>query len=182
MNGHMKKLLIPLLAALFLLPSCIGVEKPDVPAEEPDNTPVAAVMEYTMKATDETLGTLDLTVKYYDADGTVHSDAITKTTWTKTVKCALPAKFGACIEVALKSGAVVTGEETFHVNCGYSYKTYAVNAAGETVGRTYAYGDTHKTDMARHKIPTWLEKRSGPLVKFGYNFDASGAGSDGSWE
>ena len=64
-----------------------------------DPTPAAAVMDYSLTVGDDMLNMPDLTVEYYDANGQVQSEAMTRKTWTKNVKAQLPATLG----VRLKS-------------------------------------------------------------------------------
>ena len=175
----MKKFLILVLAALFLLPACGKQDDPDTP-EDVNTTPVAAVMAYSFSVSSDMLATFDLTVEYYDADGKVHTESMTQAAWSKNVKSPLPATLGARLKVALKAGADVSSEETIKVDHGYSYKGSVVNERGEAMD-AFQGGTNSSLSITRNKISAWLDNHSDGLVKFLYTFDRNGNHSEGKW-
>ena len=152
--------------------------------EAPDTTPVAAKMSYSFTlGSDDMVNMLDVTIDYYDADGTVKSEAMTGKTWSKTVQSTgLPAKLGARMRVAVKAEANLTAKETFVVSSGYEYVGSAVNKKGENVGETFGTGSTSTMTIKSSQVAEWAERHKDGLRKYLHSIAADGSHTSISWE
>ena len=181
----MKKNLMTMAAVLCcaaLFTSC-GKSNPDQPGT-PDNTPVAAVMDYKFTVTDDLFSAFNLTVEYCDAAGAVKTETMTSKEWTKTVRTdKLPATLGARVKIQLKDGFDSSKEGVFTAKHSYHYEYYVVNKSNEKLGSTVSNGSEGGSDMKYEKVPDYagryLDK---PIMKFLFNFAADGTATSGSWE
>lgn len=179
----MKKNLMTLAAALccsVLFNACNKDNGNDSP-EVDDTKPVSAVMEYSLTVGDNMLAALNLTIEYYDADGTVKTEQMTQKSWTKKVKAKLPITLGARLKAQLKDGVDVSSWEKFTAAYGYNYNGYAVSASDLVVGNIVAKGTESSLDMKGDKVPEWLERHTDGLIKFAFDFAEGGQATSRSW-
>lgn len=87
---------------------------------------------YILELSQTYLDIADVTITYLDNNGNEQTEAITSTSWTKTIsRNSVPASFYAKPSFTLKEGVDATQKYNFSTNIGYSYKT--LNAKGEIV-------------------------------------------------
>ena len=148
----------------------------------PDTKAVAAVMNCKVNVGDDMLAALDLTVEYYDADGKVQSEKMTKKEWEKEIRTKLPATLGARLKAKLKPDFDVTSGQKFIAECGYSYAGYAVNAAEEVVATPAISVGEESMSMRVGEIAEWLERHPDGIVAYLYTFDTSGKATAATWQ
>lgn len=182
----MKKTLT--LAALIccamttLFTSCTNDEDNKLKPEAEDNTPVAAVMNYTLSVGDDILGSFNVTVQYYNAAGELQSEPMTQSEWKKSVKANLPVRLGARLTIQAKEGVNFANIEKFNVSYSYSFSGYAVSATDKVVGNQVSGGTSTSMSMKGDRVSEWSERRADGLVKFLYSFAADGQATSISWE
>lgn len=87
---------------------------------------------YKLELSQTYLDIADITITYLDENGNEQTEAITSTTWTKTVsRNGVPTSFSAEPSFTLKEGVDATQKYDFSSNYGYDYNT--LNAKGEVV-------------------------------------------------
>ena len=162
--------------------SCDKYDDNKLKPETEDTTPVAAVMNYTLKVGDDILGSFNLTVEYYNAEGKLQTEPMTQSEWKKSVKANLPVNLGARLKIQLKEGINFDNIEKFNVSYGYSFNGYAVSANDKVVGNQVSGGTDTSMSMKGDKVIEWSERRADGLVKFLYSFAADGQATSTSWE
>ena len=85
-----------------------------------DRTPVAAAMEYKMELGDQMLALFNMTIEYYDSDGTLKSEPMTQNTWTKKVRAKLPVTLGMRVRGQVKPGVDIDSQEK--IFCSYGFE------------------------------------------------------------
>ena len=94
----MKKIMMTLAAVLCcamtttVFTAC-GSDDDDK-SEPASNKPVAAVMDVALSVGDDMVDKVNLSVEYYDANGKIQTETLTKKDWTKSVQAKVPATFG----------------------------------------------------------------------------------------
>lgn len=146
----------------------------------PDTKAVAAVMTCKMDVSDDILAALDLTVEYYDADGKVQSEKMTKKEWEKEIRTTLPATLGARLKAKLKPDFDVTSDQKFAF--GYSYAGYAVNSSDDVVATPLIKAGERSKTLKADEIAEWIESQPEGIVAYLYFFDASGNASAATWQ
>jgi methionine-rich copper-binding protein CopC len=182
----MKKIMMTLAAVLCcamtttVFTAC-GSDDDDK-SEPASNKPVAAVMDFTLSVSDDMVDKANLTVEYYDANGKVQTETLTKKDWTKSVQAKLPATFGIRLMVKAKEGVDYASLEKFTESYTYSYSVYPVNASG-TVLEGGKSGNSHSSlDIPGSKVAEWIADKSGGILKILYTVDANGQVTSGNWQ
>ena len=157
-------------------------DEPGNPTPETDLTPVAALMDYTLTMGEDMLNMCDITIEYYDTDGKVKNEALTKGSWEKRVLAPLPASLGVRVKAKLKSGANPSSQESFTAAYGYDYMGYAVNSTGGVVSDVVGRGSSTSMSMKGDKVEEWLTRHADGLFSFLYSFDAKGKPTRETWE
>ena len=143
---------------------------------------VAAIMNCKMDVSDDILAALDLTVEYYDADGKVQSEKMTKKEWEKEIRTKLPATLGARLKAKLKPDFDVTSDQKFAFAFGYSYAGYAVNSSDDVVATPHIKAGERSKTLKADEIAEWIESQPEGIVAYLYFFDASGNASAATWQ
>ena len=173
------------MAALFATACSSKDDDPTTPEEQKkDDTAVACVMDHDISVNDALFDNFDLTVDYYDTDGSIKSEKMTQKQWSKRVLGPLPFKMGGRVRVTLKEGADVTSDELLKTSGDYHYTVLAVNKDGELVGELDSKTLTHNLDLKRSKIPAWLElieQRGRGILSIVFQFDEKGIYKQVSW-
>lgn len=147
-----------------------------------DRKPVAAVMDYSLRVSNDMLSTFDLTIEYYDENGKVQTEAMTKKEWKKNVKAQLPATLGARVKARLKDGVDPATIERVFADYGYNYQGHTENASGSAAGNSVLHGNDFAVSLTSESINIWLERNAGGFVKFLINFAADGTPTSGNWQ
>ena len=147
-----------------------------------DVTPAAEKMDYILTTSDEMLNTLNLTVEYYDANGSIQSEQMTQTEWKKTVRAKLPATHGLRLKMQVKNGVDVKSIATFRamVNFLASYDT--MNSGDGVVVKGTTITKQFTLDMPGGSIPYWVEQHANGIVSILYTFDMEGKETKGTWQ
>lgn len=117
------------------LTACGGDDEPNVPVEPAkDTTPAFVLMKFTYEATQDMLDYCNVVVKYNDGTGE-KNETMTTTSWSKTVKAALPATLSFDREVTLKADKDITAVEKFTYCNSYSNPYEIVNKSGESLSK-----------------------------------------------
>lgn len=178
-----KKFILAAIICCALTTVFTSCNEEDKTKPEPEDlTPVAAVMNYTLKAGDEILNSFNVTIEYYDADGQLKTEPMTAKEWTKDVKADLPATLGARMTIQPKEGVNFENLEQFTAAYGYSYRGYAVSANDKVVGQIVSNGIDTTLPMKGDKVSIWQERHADGIVKFLFTFDAEGKADSSSWE
>ena len=143
---------------------------------------VAAVMNYMVDVGDDMFAALDLTIEYYDANGIVQTETLTKKDWTKSVQAKLPATFGIRLMVKAKEGVDYASLEKFTESYTYSYSVYPVNASGTVLGGGKSGSSHSSLDIPGSKVAEWIADKSGGILKILYAVDANGQVTSGNWQ
>ena len=139
----------------------------------PDKTPVAGVMEAKFEVSEDIIKYLDVTVEYYDADGSVKKEQMDKTTWSKQVKAKLTAKLGARLLMKLKDGVDVSTLTNTTFAYSYSYRCAAVTSSDVEVGEVLISSPSFSTTVTNsEKLSEFINKhKDDGLVKFLFILD-----------
>ena len=182
----MKKTMMTLAAVLCCALAFNACTKndPSTPEEGGKTRAVCAKMIYKFTlGNDDMLKVLDLTVEYYDENGTVKTEPMTVSSWTKTVQSkTLPAILGARLKGQLKADVNIDEIEKFTAATGYNYSAAALDEDGEIVGKTYTSGSSSSLSMNGNKINIWMDSNKDGIRKFLLCFDANGIATSGTWE
>ena len=173
----MKKIMLTLAAVLCcamtttVLTACGGSDDSgNVPG--PDKTPVAGVMEAKFEVSEDIIKYLDVTVEYYDADGSVKKEQMDKTTWSKQVKAKLTAKLGARLSMKVKDGVDVSTITKMTFAVADPYKLYCVDSSSSEVGAVKIGGASSSITITGNQLAELLKKReNGVFSKFLYILD-----------
>jgi len=170
----MKKAFL-LMAAAILTSLCVACGKSDDEKPEPeDPTPVGAEMKLSFNTTTEMLATLDITISYFNEDGTKTDVKLSETSWNVTVNAPLPAIMGMRVTAALKEGVSPSAADTFKASYSYSYSGNSVSEDGKVAGITVSGGISSELSMKGDKISSWLERHEDGLVHIIYRFYEDG--------
>ena len=165
--------------------SCNNTNNPDPQTEEPqqeDRTPVAAYIDYYYSTNDSMLNVFDIKLEYYDSEGKLQVENLTKTEWKLTAKSALPAKLGMRAKLAFKDGVEAETLPKMRLLYFCSFKTSAVDAKGNRVGEEKYNEFYNRNGFAGNKISVWLDSyQENEPVKFLFEYDANGKRSDINW-
>jgi len=125
-----------------------------------------------------------LGVEYYDENSQLKSEAYTGGKLSKKITTkSLPAKTGMRLIVEKRADLDTTAVKEFESEFSYSYKTYAVNAAGERANsREYSGGATgeHVVHEIRY-IDRYVAGFGKDRFKV-FEFDAKDAATEKTWE
>ena len=132
----------------------------DDKSEPASNKPVAAVMDVTLSVSDDMVDKANLSVEYYDANGIVQTETLTKKDWTKSVQAKLPATFGIRLMVKAKEGVDYASLEKFTESYTYSYSVYPVNASGTVLGAESPAAPTQVLTYPAVRLPNGLQTRA----------------------
>ena len=174
----MKKIMLTLAAVLCcamtttVLTACGGSDDSgDVPG--PDKTPVAGVIKAGIKVSEDMLKYLDLTVEYYDANGSVQKETMDKTEWSKEVKAKLTAKLGARLLMKLKDGVDVSNLTNTTFAYSYSYRCAAVTSSNEEVGEALISNPSFSATVTNsEKLSEFINKhKDDGLIRFLFILD-----------
>lgn len=111
---NLRALMLALVAVLLTgFTSCSKSDDNNGDNTTKENTvPVAAIVKFAYTATQEELSICDVIAEYTDADGKNQSEAITTTSWTKSITySSLPANGTISIKRTLKENAELTQDE-----------------------------------------------------------------------
>ena len=145
------------------------------PPEQPERTPVDVEMNYYFRASSLMLRTLDMTLDYYDAtgtlqsihpDGTLHRDTIlngdTLYLWKNTLSASLATApiFGMRLNAAIKEGVDTSAMGTRAIRF-YEELTYSWNLLDSVGGVTKwdSTGHSHHIDIVWRKLDDFLKMR-----------------------
>lgn len=162
--------------------SCDKDDDNKIKPETEDTTPAAAVMNFSFNVGDDILGSFDVTVEYYNAEGKLQTEQMTQSEWEKSVKANLPVKLGARLKIQPKEGVNFENLERFTAAYGYSYSGHSVSANDKVTGNQIMGGTESNMTMKGDKVLTWHERHADGLVKFLYSFAADGQATSSSWE
>ena len=143
--------------------------------------PVAVSMNYAFETTSETLNVFDLTIEYYDANGTVQTEQMTNTQWQKSLRTKIPTTVGARLLIKLKDGVDVASMEKVTVSYGYEYKGHPVSADNSVAGTVIGGSSGTNLTMKGDNVSEYLAKHSDGLVKYLYKYASDGNAESGSW-
>ena len=155
-----------------------GSDDKDTPGS--DKNPVAAQMVSEFSASEDMLKYMDVTVEYYDANGSIQKEKVTGT-WDKAVKAQLPATLGSRVTIKLKDGIDVSTIDKATMGYTIKYAGNCVNAAGEGVGATKSTSMSPSVDVPGNKLEEYVERHKDGLVSYLYIFDGKTI-VEGSWK
>ncbi len=147
-----------------------------------DRTPVAAHMEYKLEVGDQMLTYFDMTVEYYDSDGTLKTEQMTQKTWSKTVRAKLPVTLGARLKGTPKANVDLNPQEKVTYAYGYYYTGYAVSSTDLVVGNIASNGVNSSYDVPSDKVAEWIQRVAGGITGFQVAFDANGKATGSTWK
>ena len=153
--------------------------------ENGNNTPddpqptkaTAAVMNYTFKST----AIFTFTIEYYGNDGTIKTEVLADTTWSKSVTTALPCKLGARFTLSLKDGVDVSTIDKARIEYSYGFLCYAADANGNAVSKAESYSQEDDMTIKGANINDFLAEDN-VLASRLYSFDAEGKSTLIVWE
>lgn len=152
-------------------------------AEKEDNTPVAAKATYAFGTHEDQLKVLNVTIEYYDSDGTKKQEAVKETTWSKSVQSqSLPATFGMRILYKLNTNYSISPTKTEHIGYYFSYTSSTVNKTGKQVGEVNAKSIDVDEDCASGKIESWIKSYSSHPSSLLIKYDSKGNATTAAWE
>ena len=156
---------------------------PEDPQKDNDNKAVAAKTEVSLKTNEDMLKLFNISVDFYDNEGKLQNEALTKTEWTRTILSPLPTKAGFLVNFKAKDGidyASLGQTKLFFV---YKFFCSAVNASEKLIGEQHKIDEiTFSPTIGSGKIPAWIdtfaaEKAISSLIEF----DAEGNSKKISW-
>ena len=147
-----------------------------------DTKPVAAYMEYKLEVGDQMLTYFDMTVEYYDSDGTLKTEQMTQKTWSKTVRAKLPVTLGARMVGTPKANIDLNPQEKITYAYGYYYTGYAVSSTDLVVGNVASNGVSSSYDVPSDKVAEWIQRVAGGIAGFQVAFDANGKATSSTWK
>lgn len=159
--------------------------QPVTPTEPTDdNAPVAAYMVYSFGTDDDMLKIFNITLEYYDADGTKKSEKLKETSWSKRVETqSLPAKLGVRVLLSINSNYSINPYNIEKISYYVSYISAAINSEGKETGERYLRSLDKDQDCASDKILTWLESYSSHPSYLLLQYDDKGSATvSTSWE
>ena len=184
----MKKILMTLTAVfccvmtISVLSSCSKDDKGNNDA--PDNKPASAKVIFIYHFTDDMPQFIDMTAEYLDENGNVQSEKITSSAWVKEITATkLPAKLGARLHLAKKSGVDYKDGTTVSVGAKIT-RTYSIlNKAGNLLksdeeGNFGFSGNWYSGD----KIVQFIEKEGKNFATLLVELDANGKETQGEWK
>ena len=182
----MKKMMMTLAAVLccamtMTVFTACGSDDDDK-SEPASDKPVAAVMDVTLSVGDDMFDKATLSVEYYDANGKVQTETLTKKDWTKSVKAKLPATLGMRLMVKSKDGIDYASLQKFTESYAYSCTVYPVNANGTALGGGKSGGTQVNLDIPGSKVAEWISDKSGGILKILYTVDVNGQVTSGNWQ
>jgi len=146
------------------------------------NKPVAGVLDCSLTVGDDLLDKFNLSVEYYDENGKVQTEALTKVKWEKRVmNPSLPATLGFRLLVKAKDGIDYSTLEKVTQSYTYAFEAYSVNVKGDAMegGRG---GSSHSSlDIPGKKVTEWLADKTSGIVKVAYIINESGKAESTSW-
>ena len=182
----MKKLMMTLAAVLCcamtttVFTSCGSDD--DKPAQKPNEYAIVAVAtNYTVTTTDEMLSTYDITIDYYDADGTLKNHLMTEKSWDLTVTAAVPTSAGMRIRMNLKEGKDLSAIGYVKYLCWIKHSL--LTAKGQKVNE-WGEGDDINEHIRQSSRAEWLDEVSTiGARRYLWDFDAAGnaTGGKGNW-
>lgn len=146
-----------------------------------DRTPVAAAMEYKMELGDQMLALFNMTIEYYDSDGTLKSEPMTQNTWTKKVRAKLPVTLGMRVRGQVKPGVDIDSQEKIFCSYGYSCNGYAVSATDLVVGNIENNGSSTSYEVSSETKAEWVQHIINGFAGFLVDFDANGRATSSRW-
>jgi len=159
--------------------------------KKPEDVATSGVMECQLYTDDETLGSFDFYVKYYDANGNVKNekvvwtdqttlDDLTVRTWTKKVVQKLPATLGILVEIKAKDGIDPNGK--YILSRGYNITFTSFTASGKRIDTTIPNKDYTSSRNKVGMLDEMLKEKGRPLDII-YKYDVNGKGTGTSkWE
>ena len=154
----------------------------DNSSEPASDKPVAAVMDVALSVGDDMVEKVNLSVEYYDANGKIQTETLTKKDWTKSVQAKLPATLGIRLMVKSKDGIDYASLQKFTESYTYSYSVYPVNASGTALGGGKSSGTHYSLDIPGSKVAEWIADKSGGIMKFLCTVDVNGQVTSGNWQ
>ena len=151
--------------------------------EEEEGTPLAVKTTYSYATHDDQLKFFNITIEYYDGDGTKKQEQIKETTWVKSVESkSLPANFGMRILYKLNTNYSISPTKVEWIGYDYSIDSYAVDKNGKLVGERYHKYVEFDEDCASAKLEKWLESYSNHPSSLFIKYDKTGKGTFSTWE
>jgi len=148
-----------------------------------DNKPVAGVMNCSLTVGDDMFDKFNLSIKYYDENGKVQTEALTKTTWEKRVmNKSLPATLGFRLLVEAKEGIDYSTLVKVTESYNYAYKVFSVNAKGEEMAGGKSGVSGVSLDIPGSKVSEWLEDHVDGIFEAVYVVNESGKAESTSWQ
>lgn len=183
----MKKIIMASVAIICMtmisvsLTSCGGDDDKTNPVV--DNKPVAGVIECSLTVGDDMFDKFNLSVEYYDENGKVQTETLTKTTWEKRVMNKnLPATLGFRLLVKAKDGVDYSTLAKVTESYRYRFEAYSVNAKGDSMAGGKVDGSGTSLDIPGSKVSEWLEDHVDGILKVAYVVNESGKAESTSWQ
>jgi len=147
-----------------------------------DNTPADVVMEYSLEISDDMVASLNMTVDYYDTDGSIKTEPMTAKNWSKTIKAKLPATHGMRLKAMMKDNANIDSAANFNISYSYSFISSVVTSDGTKTEKGFVDSNSNKLPIKGAKVTEWISKKADGIVSRIYSFDEKGDYTNGSWE
>ena len=160
-------------------------QQPVTPLDPEDDEDASQAVQatYTYGTTDDQLKFFNITIEYYDGDGTKKQEQIKESSWGKSVKSkSLPATFGMRILYTLNTNYSISPTKVEYIGYYYSIDSYAINGAGKMVGTRYHEYKEVDEDCASAKIEKWLESYSSHPSSLLLKYDKDGKATWSTWE
>ena len=139
-------------------------------------------MEYKMELGDQMLALFNMTIEYYDSDGTLKSEPMTQNTWTKKVRAKLPVTLGMRVRGQVKPGVDIDSQEKILCSYGYSCNGYAVSATDLVVGNIENNGSSTSYEVSSETKAEWVQHIISGFAGFLVDFDANGRATSSRWK
>ena len=163
---------------------CSCENKDQTAAGTADSKPAGAYLEFSFEVlNNEMSNLLDLSVEYYDADGTVKTEALTGKSWSKKVTATtLPATLGFRVKAQLK--AAVEGSSEVTLSFKYAYNGLATTKDGKQAGDIVSYSKNPVNVGFKTAKDFTDAVQSGALnlPASKYTFNVAGVSTRADWE
>lgn len=179
-----KSMLLVLLSTIVTAVACGGNAETSNPKDDSatnTGTGAAVAVRATLSASvsEDMADYASFTVSYYDEGGTLVSEDLTGTLWTKVITVNFPAVIGVRLKGTLSTSKNPQEKDVFNVIRGKSFKLEFLDDKGNVVN-TEIDASPSSSQMAGNRVAEWFAKYAGVgIINWMISFAADGTRTNG---